>query len=129
MHPIAVWFFEYWWVLPIALFAALGVAMLIAVPLQARRRGHGFWSWFLLQIVAMNPFYPLILVAMLPNKARLRLREQFARELDQLLAKAESARPTPNQAVSAAGGATIGDVPTTGDVRNRSLGDDETRGG
>ena len=47
--------------------------------------GHGFFSWLVLQFVAVNPVYPLILVAILPHKARMRLRAQYERELDERL--------------------------------------------
>lgn len=131
MAQIAGWLVDHWWVLPLILGVAVALAIIVAacivVPVQARRRGHGFWSWFLLQFAALNPVYPLILVAMLPNKARLRLREQFARELDELLAKAGTAPPAPARSGEITAGTSVGDMPTAAAQRERSLGDEETR--
>ena len=62
------WLAKYWWMLPLAALPVLAAAIALIVPLHARRRGHGFVSWFVLQFVGMNPIYPLILVAILPNK-------------------------------------------------------------
>ena len=67
------------------LLAALILVLLFGVPWQAYKRGNGFLSWFVLQLIAANPVYPMILVAMLPNRAKIRLRKQFARELDDKL--------------------------------------------
>lgn len=82
-----------WWILPAAAGIALGLFVLTLVPQQAHRRGLGFGSWFALQIVAVNPVYPLILVALLPNRAKERRRARYAAELDAKLTAA--GRPLP----------------------------------
>lgn len=94
------------------LVAALLLVVLFGVPWQAYRRGHGFLSWFVLQAVALNPIYPMILVAMLPDRAKARLRERFAAELDDLLADARPAVAGPG--ADAAPDRSIGDLPTAG---------------
>jgi hypothetical protein len=106
------------------LLVAILAALVFGVPRQARRRGHGFWSWFVLQILATNPVYPLVLVAMLPDRAKGRLREQYAAELD-----AKLQRPT--SGVSAKDTLTlvpdksVGDLPTLAPP-DRSIGDAPT---
>src|SRR5687767_15180969 len=75
------------------LVAALLLVLLLGVPWQARRRGHGFVSWFVLQVVAANPVYPMILLALLPDRAKARLRDRFARELDDRLRQTGAAAP------------------------------------
>lgn len=62
------------------------LALCLIMPLQAYRRGHGFLSWFILQIMAMNPLYLLVIVALLPNKAKMRQREKYTAELEAKLA-------------------------------------------
>jgi hypothetical protein len=86
----------------------VGLAIVVTVPRQAYRRGHGFWSWLFYQLVGLNPIYPLLLLAVLPNRARMRLREQFAAELD---AKLLAARP-PAAATVAFPGGSVGDAVT-----------------
>src|SRR5918993_1915036 len=102
------WLMKYGGVLPFLLLAVLAAAIALIVPLHARRRGHGFVSWFALQFVAMNPIYPLILVAILPNKARMRLRAEYERELDERLREAGIVP------------ARVGRFPGTGSVADRS---------
>jgi hypothetical protein len=112
-------------VIGVGFLTAAGVALLLAVPRQAYQRGHGFLSWFVLQIVAANPLYPLILLATLPNRARARLREEFARELDRKLSRA--GRPAPDRTDAAVPGVgTVGDLPTTAPPAG-SIGDEATR--
>ena len=113
------WLAKYWWVLPLALVPVLAAAIALIVPLHARRRGHGFVSWFALQFVAMNPIYPLILVAILPNKARIRLRAEYARELDDRLreagigpARAARFPGTGDRSTDGLAGPSVGDLPT-----------------
>jgi hypothetical protein len=114
----------------LAIASAVVAAILLVVPWQAYRRGHGFVSWFILQIVALNPVYPLILLATLPNKARARLREEFARELDRKLAGAagaESPPGTPDRtAADRSMAGSVGDLPTFVPPAG-SIGDDVTR--
>jgi hypothetical protein len=103
----------------LAPFAAL-------VGWHARRRGYSFWTWWAAATL-LNPLFVLVALAVAPHAARLRLRERFARELDEKLAN-RAATPVP-----AAGGAvpavSLGDQATRlPDIhRERSLGDEETR--
>lgn len=85
---------ESWWEwfkdpVHVAMAIPIGsIILLIAciLPYQAYCRGHGFVSWFLLQLVSLNnPIFLLVLVANLPNKAKMRQRERYAAELDQKL--------------------------------------------
>ena len=120
----------------LALVAALVLGLALGVPWQARRRGHGFASWFVVQLLALNPFYALILVALLPDRAKARARARFAAEIDLKLRLAKL-----GTAVTAAlaVGRSVGDLPTqTADGRsvgdlptippdNRSIGDAATQ--
>jgi hypothetical protein len=115
--------------------AVVVVALMVITPLQAYRRGHGFLSWFVLQTLSFNPIYPLILVAILPNKARARQREEFARELDEKLmevGQSVAQRPKPagvpidRSIGDAQTAASVGELPTA-DPRFRSIGEQETR--
>jgi hypothetical protein len=120
-----LWLAKYWWTLPLFPLAAAVAAAILIVPFHARRRGHGFFSWFVLQFVALNPVYPLVLVAILPHKARMRLRTQFERELDERL---EAAGIHPGRAadLSLPSSGTVGDRVTEGSV-GPSVGDLPTR--
>ena len=118
-----MWLAKYWWLLPFLLLPVLAAAIALIVPLHARRRGHGFVSWFALQFVAMNPIYPLILVAILPNKARVRLRAEYERELDHRLREAGI---VPTRAARFPGPGPVGDRSTDG-LAGPSVGDLPTR--
>jgi hypothetical protein len=92
-----------------ACLLAVLAAVLVTVPRQAARRGHGFWPWFVFQLVGLNPIYPMILLSILPNRARMRLRDEFAAELD---AKLAAARPPVPAATVAFPQQSVGDLPT-----------------
>ena len=114
----------YWWMLPpAALLGTIVVLAILSVPLQANRRGQGFTAWFLLQFAALNPIYPMILLALLPNRARSKLRESFAAELDEKLKGATAYRPTRTTGDLER---SLGDLPTV-DGAHRSIGDVETQ--
>ncbi len=95
--------------------ATLLALITLIVPLHAHRRGHGFWSWFLLQFFAFNPVYALILAASLPNKARMRLRDQFTLELDERLDRALG-RPGADSPRTRSATSSVGDRPTEGSI-------------
>ena len=120
---VDVWLAKYWWALPLVPLPALAAAIALIVPVHAYRRGHGFVSWLALELVAMNPIYPLILVAILPNKARMRLRAEYARDLDERLRRAGV---TPTRPASAAGTGSVVDRSTEG-LGGPSVGDLPTR--
>jgi hypothetical protein len=120
------------------LIASLLLVLILGVPWQAYRRGHGFLSWFVLQAIAINPIYPMILVAILPDRAKMRLRDQFARELDDRLGERAHLRQLPTASAAIpdrsvgdlpTSGQSVGDLPTSAPGPDRSVGDWETRGG
>jgi hypothetical protein len=127
------------WVMVLVMFflGSLVLWGILGVPIQAARRGQGFIGWFLLQCVSLNPLYPMILVAMLPNRSRDRMRRQFASEIDQLLEETGADLPVlsrdeqshrPDRSIGdAPTAASIGDMPTGDPVRQRSIGDMPTR--
>ena len=117
------WLAKYWWVLPVLPLPALAAAIALFVARHARRRGHGFVSWFALQFVALNPIYPLILVAILPNKARMRLRAEYEQDLDERL---REAGVIPDRAVGIQGTGSVGDRLPDG-LAGPSVGDMPTR--
>jgi hypothetical protein len=104
----------------------LVVLALILVPLQAYRRGHGFWSWFVMQILALNPLYPMMLISLLPNKAKMRRREKYAAELDEKLVASGYTGPVA-ETLSANIERSLGELPTVDPIA-RSIGDLPTRG-
>jgi hypothetical protein len=103
-----------------------GGALFIVVPaVAAYRRGYNPVAWGLAGVFANNPLFVLVLLAMVPHRARLRLRERFTAELDEKLAGI-GAGPAED-----AGGAARADTFTVGDeatrLPHRSIGDDLTR--
>jgi len=94
----------------LAIISLIAATLLVIVPRYAHERGHGFIWWFILQVLTLNPVYLMLLLVMLPNRSRNRMRERFAAELDAKL-KAQS-----HATVTFAGGAvpakSIGDVQT-----------------
>lgn len=129
------WLTDYWWIMLLGLFTiAVVIAIIVAVPWQARRRGYSFWLWFVTTIVAYNPIITLVLLALMPNRARKRLREKFRAELDAKLS-ARTGRPLIPAAAAAPQGLaastmperSLGDMPTVAPPE-RSLGDEPTRG-
>ena len=96
-----------------AVVYGFGVLFASIVARQAYARGCGFWSWVALQILAVNPLYPMVLIALLPNKRRLALRERFAAELD---AKLAAARPPAPAATVDFPAHSVGELPTAGSL-------------
>jgi hypothetical protein len=123
------------WVLLFGPAAVVVIALYVAVPWQARRRGYSFWLWLIAGLVALSqPVTFLVLLALMPNRARKRLREKFRAELEaKLAARPASAVTTPAMATPVPAGSTaitgrsLGDLPTVA-PREHSIGDEETRG-
>ena len=96
-----------------------------AVAWQARRRGYSFWVWMLACIFSLNPLLILVLLAMLPDARKKRLREREMEELQKKLAA------LPTIALSgdflAVPAASLGDQLTTAPSALRSIGDEMTR--
>jgi hypothetical protein len=115
------------------LVAGLLLALALVVPWQAYQRGHGFVSWLALQLlVALISFYPMVLVALLPDRGKARLRAQFERELADRLGTAlrypeNGARPAQERSGSGpqTASGSVGEHST--DVQRSALDDAETR--
>lgn len=100
------------------------VALFLTPPSQAYLRGQGFWRWVLLSLFSLNPLYLLLLIAMLPNRRRMRMREAFEAELDAKLATSASSPQPVSSPVLA--DRSLGDRETAASVQ-QSLGDQPTR--
>jgi heme exporter protein D len=114
----------------LSLLAIYGVPLGIAFGLgayvawQARRRGYSFWVWLLASVVSLNPLLILILLAMLPDARKKRLREEEMEALQEKIA-ALPVVELGGDAVVPAG--SLGEQSTAA-ARLRSVGDEETRG-
>ena len=104
------------------LMLVIFLALSLAVAVQARRRGYSLWVW-LVAGLAGNPIFFLILLGVLPDFARKRLRVTEMEDLESRLngkATKESAEPAAADVQRS-----LGDQPTY--LPERSLGDIETR--
>src|SRR5882724_4017090 len=97
---------------------ALYLGALVAIAVQARWRGYSLALWLASGFVSLNPVIFLVVLALMPNRGRKRLRQQFRAELDAKLA-ARSGAPAPARGLAAAalGASTLperslGDMPT-----------------
>ena len=104
------------------------IILVIPVAYQAYRRGYNPIIWGLFGLFALNPIFPLVILALVPHRSRLRLREQYTRELDEKLTErggeairygTELDKPQPETH-------SLGDRATEHPY-NRSIGDDQTR--
>ena len=111
----------------------LGSAIAIAGA-GAGQRGYSLALWLAAGLNSLNPVIFLAVLALMPNRGRRRMREQFRTELEAKLA-ARTGRPlVPATAVapqSLAGSTlperSLGDMPTVAPTYC-SVGDDVTRG-
>ncbi len=108
--------------------------MYLSIPWQARKRGYSYWIWQIACIANIAlPIHFLVLIPLLPNRSRMRLREKFRAELDAKLAGISRPQTSPSFTGPITPGSTatvdrsLGDMPTIV-PRERSVGDDETRG-
>jgi len=77
-----------------AIFILLIVGFLLAIvgwligltSYHAYRRGYNPVVWALAAIIAMNPIFLFVVLALAPHRSRLRLRDKFHAELDAKLA-------------------------------------------
>jgi uncharacterized membrane protein len=99
---------------------------LTTVAGQARRRGYSFPVWLLACLVSFNPLLILIVLMLLPDRRRQRLRKKERATLEEKLARAVPIPTTvlgeyvPRQS--------LGDRSTAAPPAN-SLGDEETQPG
>jgi hypothetical protein len=113
------------------IFLALFTVFSTIVAVQASRRGYRFLTWFTAGLLG-NPVFFLVLLAILPDRARRALRSRERADLEaRLAAKARGLPASPAAAqpstVTAAPGVSLGDQVTVAPPV-RSLGDEETRG-
>jgi len=131
-----------WWENP-AIFALLLLVALYLLffalfstitAVQAKRRGYSFVAWLFAGILG-NPIFLLVLLGVMPDFRRRRLRQKEADDLRRRLRRrrqdAEPPAPqakeaAPARAVRPARERSLGDE-STRDLPERSLGDDETR--
>jgi hypothetical protein len=118
----------------VGMLIALGVFLLLAGGLvlvapvyHAWWRGYNPFVWAVACIPAMNPIFVLVVLASVPHRRRLKLRDQFTRDLDAKLAGLGGAGPG-EPAADAAPIRTysLGDLATEL-PHGRSVGDEPTR--
>ena len=68
------------------IFFSIGVWLIVLTSSHAYRRGYNPVVWALAAIIAMNPIFLFVVLALAPHRSRLRLRTQFRAELDAKLA-------------------------------------------
>ena len=117
---------------PLIIIVVFLVLLSLPVAQQARRRGYSYYLWLLASVVVVNPIIFLIMLALMPNRSRITLRAKYRAELDGKLAARKGLPPPADAgALPAASTQTIsrslGDLPTFA-PRDKSLGDEETRG-
>ena len=107
----------------VAVVVYLGFCGLVAM--QAQRRGYAFVLWFLASMVSANPLLLLIVLAILPDARRLRLRQTEREALEKKLLGVQQ-RQQASVAVQPERQLSVGDQATVL-PEARSLGDEETR--
>jgi hypothetical protein len=102
------------------------VFLLVLIPAyQAYHRGYNPVIWGLAGVFSVNPLFILVVLGMVPHRARQRMRDRFAARLDEKLA---ALAPAPTDEAAGAARAdtfTVGDEATR--LPHRSIGDDLTR--
>jgi hypothetical protein len=69
------------------LFLLFGLAFIALTAYQAYRRGYNPVVWGIAGILALNPIFLLVVLAVSPHRSRMRLRDRFTAELDAKLAR------------------------------------------
>lgn len=117
-------------ILFLVVFLGLGVFLVIAPPVyHAWRRGYNPFVWGLASFLSYNPIFVLVVLASVPHRRRLRLRDQFTQELEAKLAALAGGPPGLAGDSRDAGRidtSALGDRATVV-PRDRSIGDDPTR--
>lgn len=99
---------------------------LVAVPAyQAYHRGYNPVVWGLAGIFSLNPLFILVVLAMSPHRARVRLRQRFRDALDRKLTAAGVGPAEEPRAAVRVDTNSLGDQMT--EMPQRSVGDDLTR--
>jgi hypothetical protein len=115
------------------LVGGLVLIVSLVVAIQARRRGYSLLTWVVAGML-VNPIFLLVLLGVLPDRRRKRLREKETEDLEHRLlrpprhreeAAAPVALPVRPGAIRAGLDRSLGDMPTN--LPERSLGDEETR--
>ena len=102
-----------------------GLLFLVVPGVAAYHRGYNPVVWGLAGVFSSNPLFILVVLGMVPHRARIRLRERFTAVLDEKLA---ALAPAPTQEAPGSARAdtfTVGDEATR--LPHRSIGDDLTR--
>lgn len=76
-------------------FLALAMWLIGSTSYHAYRRGYQPIVWALAAIIALNPVFLLVVLAIVPHRRRLRMRERFASELDEKLDNVRAPRTGP----------------------------------
>jgi hypothetical protein len=107
-----------------AVFLVVYVGLALIVAVQARRRGYALTVWLIASLVS-NPIFLLLLLGVMPDFARRRLRETEMKDLESRLMR--TARRATAEAIAPAADLqrSLGDQVTA--LPERSLGDVETR--
>jgi hypothetical protein len=93
----------------------------LTVAVQAKRRGYSLLAWFVAGLLG-NPLFLLVLLGILPDFRRKRLRKTEREDLEERLQRARRpAEPAPAPSLERS----LGDQATN--VPERSLGDEQTR--
>jgi hypothetical protein len=118
-----------------ALAAGLALLLSAIVAVQARRRGYSLLVWLAAGALG-NPLFFLVLLAMMPDRARQALRRRLRAELEAKLAARHKVLPVAAPTLPAGAlpptrsdvrpGVSVGDAVTVAPPE-RSLGDEETR--
>jgi hypothetical protein len=102
-----------------------GLLFLVVPAVEAYHRGYNPVVWGLAGVLATNPLFVLVLLAMVPHRARVRLRGRYAAELDEKLAALGDAPAEGAKGAARADTFSVGDEATR--LPHRSVGDDLTR--
>jgi hypothetical protein len=110
----------------LAVVLVIGTLVIVLPAYQAYRRGYNPVVWGLAGVFALNPIFILVVLAMAPHRARVRLRRQYREELDRKLAAIRGGPDGPSRPGSVGvDERSVGDQVT--ELPQRSIGDDQTR--
>lgn len=105
--------------------SVLGFLLVLIPAYQAYHRGYNPVIWGLAGVFSWNPLFILVVLGMVPHRARMKLRQQYRAELDEKLAALGAAPAGEAAGPVRADTFTVGDQATQ--LPHRSIGDDLTR--